>query len=939
MTAPASPPVPSRPSMNPTGVESRAWMTRRVRATRSLWLGVALVLASIGQLTWLFGGPVVDGAMWYVLGVLAFLRSCPDPADAGPTNLPVRPAPGLDLRGMVLLLAGAAAIVTGMVRASTESSAAAFALPYVTGLLFILAAALPSTLRSRELPLPSLAAVMRVFSSTRALAAIVLLAAVLRLIWLDQLPFGIWFDEALIVREAAQVLADSGFRPLFSHVTETPSAFLYTVAGSVAVFGQGQAALRLVSAVAGVLTVVAWYALLREGFPRRIALSGALLMAVSRWDLTFSRLALQGVTTPLFEVTVMALLLAALRRGSLTLAAGGGLLLGIGMMFYVANLAFLLVVAGYVVYRIVAERSFWAVARNTIASFTIAMLLAGLPVFALATLSPDLFWRRTTQVSMLSGEGNARDALTTLAGTAGKHLLMFHQQGDRNGRHNIPGEPMLDPLTGVLTMLGFAWSVRHWKRPFSVMGLLWLVIMLLPAIFSLAFEAPQGLRAIGALPAVLLFAAVGMDRFWQTADTLLGPERQRQVTGIMAAVLALIAVLNIDGYFRRQAGDARVWGTHSTAETIIGHRLAALPDGQYDIYVSGLFRDHPATTFFVGKQQRSETFEAAAHLPLSGDAEGVQLFLEPKEEYAYQLVRKYYPQALCEGIAPPAGGAPILYACAVSGTQIRATRGLDRTIWDAEGGGAAAGISRNADAVLLQWGAGEPLTSPLSANWTGTLHAPQSGRYGFRMAGDAAASVVIDQISTVVSPGRAEAQIELAQGLHTLGITAKAAVPQGFLRLHWQPPGQDWQPLPSSQVSHAPIVASGLTGSYFANPDWSGLPAFRRIEPALSRYFHLIPLPRPYSVEWSGSLTVTRPGLHRFSLTAISTATFLLEGRPVLDVTSPGQTLERELALSAGIYPVRLRFRDQDGYSHVYLHWAPPGEELHPIPPEVLRPW
>jgi hypothetical protein len=80
--------------------------------------------------------------------------------------------------------------------------------------------------------------------------------------------------------------------------------------------------------------------------------------------------------------------------------------------------------------------------------------------------------------------------------------------------------------------------------------------------------------------------------------------------------------------------------------------------------------------------------------------------------------------------------------------------------------------------------------------------------------------------------------------------------------------------------------------------------------------------------------------LHRFALRAISAATLEIDGRQVLDVNLPDQQEEEALALSQGDHAIRLRFRDQDGYSHVYLSWAPPGEDsLLPVPPGVLRPW
>jgi hypothetical protein len=111
-------------------------------------------------------------------------------------------------------------------------------------------------------------------------------------------------------------------------------------------------------------------------------------------------------------------------------------------------------------------------------------------------------------------------------GTAGWHLrenlvatlLMFHVRGDTNWRHNIAGAPLLDPLTGLLFLLGVGAAVlmlrggfeRLVERPrASALTLLgWVAILLLPNLLSVE-GVPHGLRSSGVLPAVMLLAGFG----------------------------------------------------------------------------------------------------------------------------------------------------------------------------------------------------------------------------------------------------------------------------------------------------------------------------------------------------------------------------------------------------------------------------------------------
>lgn len=47
---------------------------------------------------------------------------------------------------------------------------------------------------------------------------------------------------------------------------------------------------------------------------------------------------------------------------------------------------------------------------------------------------------------------------------------------------------------------------------------------------------------------------------------------------------------------------------------------------------------------------------------------------------------------------------------------------------------------------------------------------------------------------------------------------------------------------------------------------------------------------------------------------------------------------ETRVRLTAGRHPIRIRYQDMHGASHIYLSWAPPGEPLQPIAGKFLYP-
>jgi hypothetical protein len=128
----------------------------------------------------------------------------------------------------------------------------------------------------------------------------------------------------------------------------------------------------------------------------------------------------------------------------------------------------------------------------------------------------DLYLLRAGQVSILSPAINHGDVLGTLWGNILKAAGMFVFAGDRIWRHNLSLRPVFDGalatafVAGVLVSL---WRVvKHQTSNVSVPSLfvlLWLVIFLIPTV--LAEDTPHYLRAIGALPAACLLAALGLE--------------------------------------------------------------------------------------------------------------------------------------------------------------------------------------------------------------------------------------------------------------------------------------------------------------------------------------------------------------------------------------------------------------------------------------------
>ena len=130
------------------------------------------------------------------------------------------------------------------------------------------------------------------------LFAILAVAAYLRFSQLSAVPPGMTHDEAAFGAEAERILA--GERPIyFALGYGHEPLYAYLVAVAFSLLGHTLTALRLTSAICGLLVVLGTYLVARRLFGVSVALICAAWMAVAFWPLSLSRQALRAITLPM----------------------------------------------------------------------------------------------------------------------------------------------------------------------------------------------------------------------------------------------------------------------------------------------------------------------------------------------------------------------------------------------------------------------------------------------------------------------------------------------------------------------------------------------------------------------------------------------------------------------------------------------------------------
>ena len=162
---------------------------------------------------------------------------------------------------------------------------------------------------------------------------------------------------------------------------------------------------------------------------------------------------MHGITAALFATICGYFLVKAVKRWSNYWFFWCGLMLGLGMWFYAAFRLFPLVVMVFFAMAVVISKPHWKLVISSLLAISYGALIGSAPLIQYAVTNQEEFFRRTKESSIFTFH-SFPDLITSLIDSFVKHLLMFNFRGDPNPRHNIPYDPMLDPLTGALFIVG-----------------------------------------------------------------------------------------------------------------------------------------------------------------------------------------------------------------------------------------------------------------------------------------------------------------------------------------------------------------------------------------------------------------------------------------------------------------------------------------------------
>jgi len=781
-----------------------------------------------------------------------------------------------------------------------------------------------------------------------AFLLILALAIFLRTYHFNSIPPGIYVDETNGGLDSLYILEGRDASPFGTGWYGTPNGYLYYMAGIFKLFGANWFSLKLISLIAAILTIPAVYLLGRLMFGPLAGLSAMLLMAVSRWHLSMGRWGWNETAPPLFQVLATFFLIRGLRDRRALDYALSGLLLGLSIYTYLsARLAAATLLLYILVWIFTDPSGVLASVRRSwlgFVLFALAALVAVAPIGVTYLTDPFTMNNRVAEISILR-DIRDQSSVQPLVQNIQDILKFFHQTGDHQGKHNLPDEPMTDPITGLLFAIGLAYSVLRWRDQRYSLLILWLVIGLAGSYLSSHSESPQSYRALTALPAVVLMAADMLDHVVRTlyrslqgqAFTQSNPRLPAYIAGTIA-ILALLGSTAWESniYFGRQAHSIAVEQGFNPTENQVAHDVIAALQSDKEVYLSPTFSEFSPLRFLVYGVMKAKTGEntldkrpyrsilPATDFPIEDTGKDVLILLDSSYWPLRDYIASFYPKAKMD-LNTLSDGSPIYFRIEIPHEQIAALQGLTETVKSSDG--------REVQHLVPEVKISGLDQKAAQINWEGAINIVHGGEYEIK--GDGGLDVFLDGLPV-------SGKQYLGRGLYNLKAVWNAG-DSPDAHLTWQAPDQDWTAPPENLFFRVPEQRHGLLGTYWNNMNWENTPVFHQITPFLLLAWNeeqpIVPN-GPFSARYTGTLHVTEPGSYTFRVEADDGARLIIDDQVLGEGVTPGQPNSFEVGtdLSVGDHPIRVEYFQQGGGTALRVLWRLGDQPFSPIPPSAFTP-
>ncbi len=498
-------------------------------------------------------------------------------------------------------------------------------------------------------------------------ASIMIAGLVIRMVSLTEHPYPWSGDEASVGLDALRIMNKEITNLFDTSWSGQPNTSFLPTAWSMLIFGKTMFAVKMVSVLTGVFSILALYLLAREWFGIEIALIASGFLIAFPFHLQFSRIGVDNIFDSLMAPLVIWLIFRAARTRSLPAYLAAGIATGFTIYTYVGTRLVLAMGVGTIVYFVISQKEYLKNNLPQIGTYMAGLFVTAAPMGTFFAKRPELFMTRLGQESIfLSGwlpsqvEQTGQPAIKILLDQFSKTTLVFFAQNAGSNFLNFD-RPYLTTLGAVFFLIGLTIAFRNFfEKRFFILQMWFWSVMTLGGFLTLS--PPANTRLVMTIPVTGLFIALGA---MQISKVLLNLKFKKVwVYGLNIILVFMLAYQNLSFYFGEYWEGRFFQDASGELGMETGLQLQKLGE-EYDYYLFGLprvFAAFPTTEFLTPDNPKFDlNAESISGLSLA-PGRGAYFVAIPENQDLLQQIMKKYPGGSSETIKRRRDSEVLYYA-------------------------------------------------------------------------------------------------------------------------------------------------------------------------------------------------------------------------------------------------------------------------------------
>jgi 4-amino-4-deoxy-L-arabinose transferase-like glycosyltransferase len=481
------------------------------------------------------------------------------------------------------------------------------------------------------------------------LALVLLGTFLLRTLDLPDHPYPWSGDEASIGIEARRILDGEVTNFFDTGWSSQPNWSFVPTAVTQALFGYGIFAVRLASAIAGMLAVLFVVLAGREMFNPAVGLMAGAFLATMPYHLHFSRIGVSNIVDSVISSAMFWLIARSIDKDDPRYYYSAGAVAGLSIYTYAGTRLVLILAFLTFLFLILRQRDYLSAHWRHLIAFAGGTAVSAAPQAAFFARHPDIFIGRLGQEGLFLNDWLAgqiavtgKDALEILFEQFTRTTLVFIASAAPGNFFNSP-QPYLTLLGSILFLAGMAYAFAYISKPPTFIVILWFwTVVLFGGILTL--NPPANTRLLMSTPAVAILLGLGafkileyLQRFNIVAARLFAP--------LLLVLASVLAYQNIRFYMYDYRANYYFENANGEFAMEAGQRVAALGK-DVQVYILGeprLYAEFPTFQFIAPDHPRTNLGAAGLETFELSPGQKAAFFAIPENRASIAEIARKYP--------------------------------------------------------------------------------------------------------------------------------------------------------------------------------------------------------------------------------------------------------------------------------------------------------